>query len=359
MKKYIITVTLVLALIMTSCTGNIAGNDSGISAGASSNGDKSKIRSMSNPYEELADGYSVEEALACLKLSEVSVTLHGEELSASGDEYMEEFYRKVKSGDAAETVCAAYFELNRKTMTEEAYEREKNAYPKLFISKIKYDGNTFEVSTREVSTREMQAGGSKSEESVHETKESAEQEDEQPTEQKTNTEKKKYKYIRKYSEIGKAPAASAGDNSGFTSAKPTDRYVLLNEENLTWREIMRRMLSSQSADIVDYTEIFSEPAGTPIKSGIYRSEEVEKANNCSMVQFDGDEFGFIVHIAMSYAPSGSFEIVGDEIKLTGRGEDEVFVLKIVNEEELELIDFSPKYDRLLIKGTRYKHTENR
>lgn len=346
MKKYIIAAALMLALIVTSCGGNSAGNDSGISAGSTNNGDNSKIRAMSNPYEELASGYTVEEALSCLKLSNVPITLYAEEFSASGADYMEAFFEKVRSGKRTEITCAKYFELKKDSMTEEAYEREEDDYPCLFISKIAFNGNTFEVSTRGIS-------GDKSKKEVEQDNS---EEPGKSTEQNTDIDKREYKYIRKYSEV---ESTGEGLSSMLNFANQRDEYVLLNEEVLTWGEIMRGVLSSQSSDYIDHFVVFSEPARMQIKGGEYQSGKIENAEKWSMVQFDGDDFRFSPHIAISYTPSGSFEIVGEEITLIGRGEDEVFTIKILNGDELKLTDFPQRYEKILEKGTIYSYIDKK
>lgn len=400
MKKYIMAKVLIAAiflfvLVTTSCAGR---QGTGTDA-APNSGNSPKIHPMSVPqFEELCAGYSVEEALQCLKMSEVALTLNGGDFSSSGGQYMEEFYQKVKEGKPAEVLCAQYYELNPERMTAEAYEREKREYPKIFISKIVFDGSSFKLRTKEISgessveVREQEKERVQKEGQEQATSDEAEQEqaladdDGQETSgdsgavtaPKSEIEEREYKYLRKYSEAiggsdfaGRMTDIDAGgvkadinsetsDKAGseITDSSPIDRYVLSNEKNITWGDIMRKILSSHSIDRIDCYTVFSEPAKNKIKVGEYASGEIGKDEDYSSILLEGDEFQFIVGIAISYAPGGSFEVTGDELILTGRGEDETFVLEIKSEDELKLVDFPAKYDKLLKEGETYSYMKS-
>lgn len=95
------------------------------------------------------------------------------------------------------------------------YESIKNEYPKMYILELAYNGETFCVSHYE-------------EEKLYQSE---------------------YKYLMRYG--GKAETRDAT----YTSYV---RYVLVNDDRVTWNDIIRGMLSSQYGDYIPHSQIYTD-----------------------------------------------------------------------------------------------------
>ncbi len=91
-----------------------------------------------------------------------------------------------------------------------------------------------------------------------------------------------------------------------------------------------------------------------IKNGIYEYGKIEDGK-WSTIDFEEGKFYLSLNFTLSHVPNGSFEINGDKLILNGTGDDETFILKILNENELKLTDFPSKYDKFLKKGAVYRY----
>lgn len=133
----------------------------------------------------------------------------------AGDDIWDEFYQKVSRGKPATVLCAHYYVLDKENVSNALYETEKHLYPKLFFYRVEYDGEVFTVTTRE-STE----------------KESDYQED--------------FKYLMHYT----------GDASAQASFSSYECYVLVDDQTVTWDEIMAGMVSSQSDAGVKHCAVY-------------------------------------------------------------------------------------------------------
>ena len=159
--------------------------------------------------------YTADEALALAKQAGVPVTEDG--ICTAGKPVMEDFYDRTQRGEAAKILLAAYYTLNKEHMSAELYNEEKDKYPQCFVELIEFDGKDYRIRVR------------KSDEVEPETDST-------------------YRCLMHYS--GKMPSAAL---HGYY-----DRYVLVNDDSVTWAEIERGILSSKMSDWVDHYTVFTD-----------------------------------------------------------------------------------------------------
>ena len=156
---------------------------------------------------------SADEALSASKQSNV-VVIEGSKCT-SGNDVWDTFFRQVSKGDRASVLCANYYVLDKDRVSSELYEAEKDKYPQLFFCKLEYDGQIFKVTSRQ-SCEEMP--------------------------DKTA----QFKFLSHFT--GNAP-----EQSNYSTY---DYYVLVNDQSLTWDDIMAGMISSKlGARVEHYTVI--------------------------------------------------------------------------------------------------------
>ena len=149
------------------------------------------------PLEELPDDYSLEQAKA-----DGCVTHENGDVS-QGKEVFETFYHTAKSGKADTVRLAFYYTLDDPSRYDpDYYESIKDDYPLLFIQDLSFDG-------KEYSIRWYEDG-----KEINET----------------------YSFLMKYEGPAETP------NALFKSYV---RYVLTNDDAVTWQELMYGMSSSQ------------------------------------------------------------------------------------------------------------------
>ena len=159
-----------------------------------------------------------DEALALAKDSEAVV--FDERGRASGKDVWDAFCAKVENRSPATVICAHYYVLDKDHMTEEAYEKEKDEYPRLFFYLVEYDGKQFSVKTRD---------------SASETLDSSET----------------FKYMLHFT--GKAPSRALYSEY--------DNYVLVDDPSATWESIEEGLYSSQSDAYVKHCTVYSDCIG--------------------------------------------------------------------------------------------------
>ncbi|MBO4560159.1 MAG: hypothetical protein J5712_08780 [Lachnospiraceae bacterium] len=147
---------------------------------------------------------------------------------AYGKEIWQDFYGKVSSGEPADVRIGHYYTLDDHQDTESVYYiANKEDHPCIFLSELTYDGSQFFISP------------------LHSTEDgyaAYEQEGyDSPASQ--------WKYLMHYT--GK-PRSQTALFSEY------DKYVLVNDDTLTWERIQWGMLSSQLGDYVPYTEVYNE-----------------------------------------------------------------------------------------------------
>lgn len=162
------------------------------------------------PLEELPDNYSVEQAKkdGCVTHENGDIT--------QGKEIFEAFLNTTESGKTDEVRLAFYYTIDDSSRYDpEYYESVKDDYPCLYIQDLSYDGEHYTICWYE-----------NDEEII-----------------------KNYSYIMKYE--GQAESPDALYHSYI-------RYVLTNDDRVTWQELMYGMISSQLGDCMDYTSVYTD-----------------------------------------------------------------------------------------------------
>lgn len=162
------------------------------------------------PLEELPDNYSLEQAKkdGCVTHENGDIT--------QGKEIFEAFLNTTESGKTDEVRLAFYYTLDDPSRYDpEYYESVKDDYPCLYIQDLSYDGEHYTIRWYE-----------NGEEII-----------------------KNYSYIMKYE--GQAESLDALYHSYI-------RYVLTNDDRVTWQELMYGMISSQLGDCMDYTSVYTD-----------------------------------------------------------------------------------------------------
>lgn len=159
------------------------------------------------PLEELPADYSLEQAKAdgCVTHENGDVT--------QGREVFESFYNTAKSGKADAVRLAFYYTLDDPSRYDsDYYESIKDDYPVLFVQDLTFDGKEYTI-------RWYEDG----EEIV-----------------------KTYSFLMKYEGQAESPEAL------YTSYV---RYVLTDDDTVTWQELMYGMISSQFGDYIAFTSV--------------------------------------------------------------------------------------------------------
>lgn len=159
------------------------------------------------PLEELPDNYSLEQA------KEDGCVVHENGDVTYGGGLFEEFFRTAASGKTDQVRLAFYYTLDDSSGYDpEYYESVKNSYPCLYIQELSFDGEQYTI-------RWYEDG----EEFI-----------------------RNYSYIMKYEGPAESPDALY---------QSYIRYVLTNDEKVTWQELMHGMVSSRMGDYIDHMSV--------------------------------------------------------------------------------------------------------
>lgn len=162
------------------------------------------------PLEELPADYSLEQAKAdgCVTHENADVT--------QGREVFENFYNTAKSGKAAAVRLAFYYTLGDPSRyAPELYESIKDDYPKLFVQDLSFDGKEYTIRWYEDGEEIIWT----------------------------------FSFLMKYE--GQAESSDA-------LYKSYVRYVLTNDDTVTWKELMYGMISSQSGDYIAHKIVYTD-----------------------------------------------------------------------------------------------------
>lgn len=132
-----------------------------------------------------------------------------------GQEIWQDFVNAAEEGKNASVKVAHYYTLNPQSCSEQLYEAYKEDYPVLYILNLTYDGSSYTLRWNEGSTEYV----------------------------------RNYKYLMYYT--GGAPSSSAIYDSYI-------RYVLTNDNTVTWEDIFRGMISSQFDAYIDHYPIYTD-----------------------------------------------------------------------------------------------------
>lgn len=165
------------------------------------------------PLEQLPEDYTVEQA------EEDGCVVHRNGDVHSGHEQWENFLKDVAKGKKASVRIANYYELlDPSRYGAEYYESIKDEYPKLYIEDLTYDGELYTVRWYEEGEE----------------------------------------YVRTYRYLMRYEGAAEGKNASYDSYL---RYVLTNDDTVTWEGIRFGMLSSQCGAWIDHHSLYVDLIG--------------------------------------------------------------------------------------------------
>lgn len=163
-----------------------------------------------NDLKDVADNFSLEDAKrdGYVIIEDSSVT--------SGEDIWQSYVDLVAEKTSCKIRVVHYYTIGDPSHYHPAYyEKIKDDYPKMYILELVYNGKTFCVSHYE-------------EDKLYQTE---------------------YKYLMRYE--GKSETYDAT----YTSYV---RYVLVNDNKVTWNDIIHSMLSSQSGDYIPNCQIYTD-----------------------------------------------------------------------------------------------------
>jgi len=141
--------------------------------------------------------------------------------ATSGQELWETFYRKTCAGNSASVKIAHYYTLDNGDYDEKYYEVYKEDYPALYEFELTYDGKTYKLNWEENGT---------------------------PYE-------REYQYMMIYYDFTPTGRSSAAKREAIREGV---RYVLTNDDTVTWEDLMWGTASSQLGDYIDHFTIYAE-----------------------------------------------------------------------------------------------------
>ena len=128
-----------------------------------------------------------------------------------GQSTWDKFTSNVEDGIPSAVSLAYHFTLNNQNICPELYEEIKNDYPRLFTYNLSFDGSQFILY------------------SIEETEEYI------------------FKFLQRFEEI---PPVTA-------TYRRAVRYVLVNDNEITWEQIIRSMISSWSGDFIAHRTVYT------------------------------------------------------------------------------------------------------
>ncbi len=204
MKRTVSILSAILALLLlASCSGNKAGNIE----------ERSELEKLF--YTEC----SADEALELAKSS--AVVVFEEKGCSSGKDVWNEFYAATGKGEVAEVVVANYYTLDEDdNVSEEYYEQNKDDYPVLYFSYVKYDGKEYSIKTRSSTDKELES-------------------------------EEKYKYLLHFT-------GDADEDAEYTTY---DMFVLADDAELTLKKIMAYLVSSNPEKQIRFDFVYIDHLG--------------------------------------------------------------------------------------------------
>lgn len=165
------------------------------------------------PLEQIPEGYTVEQAEAA------GCVVHENSDIRSGQEHWDHFLKEVEKGKPVTVRIANYHVLlDPSRYGAEYYESIKDDYPLLYLTDITYDGTQYTVRWLEEGTEYVRT----------------------------------YQYLMRYE--GEAP----GENTSFDTYL---RYVLTNDNTVTWEDIFGGMVSSYFGAWIDHYSAYTDLIG--------------------------------------------------------------------------------------------------
>ena len=147
------------------------------------------------------------------KVIEAGYVVHMDGDVTNGQENWEAFLDKVEGGNAASIRLAMYYTLDRESCSEEYYEANQEDYPVLYLQELYFDGESYTLEWKEGNKEYV----------------------------------RNYRYLMHYT--GESPTANA-------TYDKYSRYVLVNDQKVTWEDIQRGMFSSHFGDYIAHNTVY-------------------------------------------------------------------------------------------------------
>lgn len=169
-----------------------------------------KVPEVSPPLEELPADYSLEQA------KEDGCIVHEDGDISSGQEAWDDFLKAVSAGKTASVRLVNYYTLGDPSRYDpEYYESIKDYYPLLYVSNLSFDGKAYTVTGLEDG----------------------------------EWWERTYSYLKKFEE--EAETSNAVYDSYI-------RYVLVNDDAVTWEQLMHGALSSRFGDYIPFHSVYTD-----------------------------------------------------------------------------------------------------
>ena len=133
----------------------------------------------------------------------------------NGQEIWESFISDTSQGKAASVQVAEYYTLDEERCSEEYFEAYREDYPMLFLFDLTFDGSTYTLKWKEGDKEYI----------------------------------RQFQYLMHYT--GEAPTTHATYDT-------YSRYVLTNDNNVTWEELQKGMFSSQLGDYIEHHSVYTD-----------------------------------------------------------------------------------------------------
>ena len=162
------------------------------------------------PLEELPADYSLEQA------REDGCVVHEDGDIASGQEAWEDFLKASSAGKAAAVRLVSYYTLDDPSRYDpDYYESIKDDYPLLYVSDLTFDGKVYTVSSLEDGERLERT----------------------------------FSCLKYFEAEAETPGAVYDSYI---------RYVLVNDDAVTWDQLMRGMYSSRLGDYIPFDAVYTD-----------------------------------------------------------------------------------------------------
>lgn len=162
------------------------------------------------PLEELPADYGLEQA------REDGCVVHENGDITSGQEAWEEFLRASSAGRAAALRLADSYTLDDPSRYDpEYYESIKDEYPLLYVSDLAFDGKAYTVSGLEDGERWTYT----------------------------------YSHLKRFEDAAETPGAAYDSYI---------RYVLVNDDSVTWEQLTHGALSSRFGDYIPFHSVYTD-----------------------------------------------------------------------------------------------------
>lgn len=133
----------------------------------------------------------------------------------SGQQMWQDFVKETEEGKRASVQLAHYYTLDEEKCDERYYEAYQEDYPALYVQELTYDGDWYTLQWKDGETEYV----------------------------------RKYRYLMRYE--GEAPTAKASFDTYV-------RYVLTQDDTVTWEQLSWGLVSSQLGDYIDHYQVYAD-----------------------------------------------------------------------------------------------------